>query len=187
MKTRYVLVAILLLATISCNQPPVKQHVPVPISEQEVLDTQKVWSDGIVYIGKVFSEGGDYRAAAESHIDELYAYQMGPVLFKPTLASVVPFRTDKTGALSYFVAGNPDFPEDHGFAIKPWISVRWESTGIITSETMAVAMGHYYFTPAGGGEEVKVEYSFAYQRDAEGQLRIILHDSHLPYSPPEQH
>jgi len=187
MKTAQVLFFGLLLTTISCNQPQVNQDVTNPITEQEVLDVQKVWGEGIVAIGKVFSEGGDYRAAAESHIDNLYGFQMGPVLFKPTLASVVPFRTDKTGALSYFVAGNPDYPEDHGFAIKPWISVRWESTGIITSETMAVAMGHYYFTPADGGDEVKVEYSFGYQRDSAGQLRIILHDSHLPYSPPEHH
>jgi hypothetical protein len=52
---------------------------------------------------------------------------------------------------------------------------------------MAVAMGNYYFTPVDGGNEVKVEYSFAYTRDNNGKLKIILHDSHLPYSPVETH
>lgn len=48
---------------------------------------------------------------------------------------------------------------------------------------MAIAMGNYYFTPADGGDEVKVEYTFAYTKDKDGKLRIIMHGSHLPYSP----
>lgn len=157
------------------------------ITEQEVLNAQKQWSDGIVNIGSVFTAKGDYKAAAEKHIDNLYGYNMGPVLFKPTLASEKQFRTDKESALSYFVGGNPKFTEDHGFAIKPWSSIRWESTGIKIVGNMAVAMGNYYFTPANGGEEVKVEYSFAYTKDKVGKLRIILHDSHLPYKPESKH
>ena len=112
---------------------------------------------------------------------------MGTVLFKPTLASEKQFRTDKEGALSYFVGHNPNYSEDHGFAIKPWSAVRWESTGIKIIGNMAVAMGNYYFTPADGGDEVKVEYSFAYTKDKEGKLRIILHGSHLPYAPTSSH
>ncbi len=48
---------------------------------------------------------------------------------------------------------------------------------------MAIALGNYYFTPANGGGEVKVEYTFAYTKDKDGKLRIIGHGSHLPYSP----
>ena len=48
---------------------------------------------------------------------------------------------------------------------------------------MGVAMGNYFFTPAEGGDVVKVEYSFGYTVNTEGQLKIVLHDSHLPYSP----
>jgi len=154
-----------------------------PVTEQEVVEAQQTWGDGIVKIGKVFSEGGDYRKASAEHIDALYDYQTGPVLFKPTMAAEQPFRTTRQGALSYFAAGDPEFPEDHGFAIKPWIAVRFENAGIKVNGDMALAMGHYYFTPADGSEEVKVEFSFVYQRDAEGKLRIILHDSHLPFSP----
>lgn len=62
-------------------------------------------------------------------------------------------------------------------------NVRWENIGTNIIGNMAVAMGNYYFTPAKGGDEVKVEYSFAYTKDQDGKLRIILHDSHLPYVP----
>lgn len=153
------------------------------ITEQEVLVAQKIWGEGIVRIGKVYSEEGDYKAEAKKHIADLYGYNLGPVLFKPTLAAEKQFRTTEEGALSYFVGHNENFSEDHGFAIKPWSAVRWESTGIKTEGNMAIAMGNYFFTPAEGGEDVKVEYTFAYTKDDEGALRIILHGSHIPYAP----
>ncbi len=151
------------------------------ITKQEVIEAQQAWSDGLIRIGKVFGDNGDYLAAARQHIDTLYGYAMGEVLFKPTLASKRQFRTTPDGALSYFVGGNPDYPEDHGFAIKPWSKVRWENAGVMIAGNVALAMGNYYFTPAQGGDEVKVEFSFAYTKDTNDQLRIILHDSHLPY------
>ncbi len=157
------------------------------ITEQEVSDAQKAWGDGIVKIGKVYLEKGDYKTTATEHINEFYNYQEGTVLFKPTLVSVKQFRTDHQGALSYFVGGNENYPEDHGFAIKPWSSVRWENIGTKIIGNMAIAMGNYYFTPAKGGDDVKVEFSFAYTKNKQGKLKIILHDSHVPYMPVEKH
>lgn len=196
MKQKINLLAIVfvLFAIMSCNtkeEGKVNPKVDVAvapeksktITSQEVLEAQKIWGDGIVRIGKVYMEDGDYTAEAEKHIADLYGYNLGPVLFKPTLASEKQFRTTKEGALSYFVGHNANFPEDHGFAIKPWSAVRWESAGIKTTGNMAIAMGNYYFTPTKGGDEVKVEYTFAYTKDDEGKLRIIMHGSHLPYSP----
>lgn len=153
------------------------------INEEQILAAQKAWGEGIVKIGKVFQDGGDYRAAAEEHINVFYNYQEGSVLFKPTLAAARQFRTDFEGALSYFVGGNSSYPEDGGFAIKPWTDVRWEPVGTKIIGNMGVAMGNYFLTPADGSEVVKVEYSFAYTSNADGQLKIILHDSHLPYNP----
>jgi hypothetical protein len=157
------------------------------ITEQEVLDVQKAWGDGLVKIGKVYLENGDYKTAAIEHINEFYNYQEGNVLFKPTLASVKQFRTDFQGALSYFVGGNENYPEDHGFAVKPWSAVRWENIGTKIIGNMAIAMGNYYFKPAKGGDEVKVEFSFDYTKNKDGKLKIILHDSHVPYVPVEKH
>ncbi len=165
----------------------VKTNAQTTISEQEVLDAQKAWGESIIKIGKVYAEKGDYKSAASEHINNFYNYQEGTVLFKPTLASVKQFRTDFKGALSYFIAGDENYPEDHGFAIQQWRTLRWENIGVKIIDNMAVAMGNYYFTPAKGGDDVQAEYSFAYTKDKEGRLKIILHDSHLPYSPEGKH
>ena len=153
------------------------------ITEQEILDAQKAWGEGIVKIGKVFIEKGDFKAAAEEHINNFYNYADGEVLFKPTLVSEKQFRMDFEGALSYFVGGNASYPEDHGFAIKPWSHVKWENMGTKIIGNMAVAMGNYYFTMVEGGDVVKVEYSFSYTKNTQGELKIILHDSHIPFNP----
>ena len=153
------------------------------ISEQQIQEAQQAWGEGIVYIGNVFQADGDYRQAAEDHIHRFYNYQAGEVLFKPTLVYEQQFRTDFAGALSYFVGGDENYPEDNGFAIKPWSDVRWENVGCNIIGNMAVAMGNYFFTQADGQGIVKVEYSFGYTTNENGELKILLHDSHLPYQP----
>jgi hypothetical protein len=188
-------ISFLILGVTSCNPEAkenskellVQSELTPSITEQEILDAQKAWGEGIVLIGKTFLEEGDYKAVALKHINKFYNYSEGSVLFKPTLASHKQFRTNIDGALSYFVAGDDNYTEDHGFAIKPWSSVRWESIGTKIIGNMAVAMGNYYFTPSNGGDEVKVEYSFAYTKNKDGELKIILHGSHLPYAPEEKH
>ena len=86
-------------------------------------------------IGKVYSEGGDYKKAAKEEIQNLYGYDLSSVLFKPTLASAKQFRGTFDGALSYFVGGNETYPENKGFAIAPYTKVRWENSGIIDQHT----------------------------------------------------
>jgi len=144
---------------------------------------QKEWGDGIVKIGQVFADGGDFKQAAKNHIESLYGYDIGMVLFKPTLASEDQFRESFDAALSYFVGDNETYPEDKGFAIAPYTKVRWENSGIYAKKCdMALAMGNYYFTTT-SGEEIKVEYTFAYVKDDKGKLRIVAHKSALPYNP----
>lgn len=186
-----VIFAVLFLSGItSCKQNTQNENTAITqteiepgITDQAITDAQIAWGEGIVKIGKIYQEKGDYKAAATEHINNFYNYQEGTVLFKPTLTSVKQFRTDFQGALSYFIGGDENYPEDHGFAIKSWSNVRWENIGTKIIDNMALAMGNYYFTPAEGGNEVKVEYSFAYTKDEDGKLKIILHDSHVPYSP----
>jgi hypothetical protein len=131
----------------------------------------------------VYVDKGDYTARATQHINDLYAYEQGEVLFKPTLASDDQFRETFDQALSYFVGG--DIAEDGGFAIKPWSNVRWGEQQIITDSDSATAMGNYFFTPVGSDEETKVEYTFGYMKDADGDLRINVHHSSLPFTPAE--
>lgn len=150
------------------------------IAKTDVIAAQEEWGRGIVEIARAHSTGGDYEARAKEHINTLYAYGVSDVMFKPTLASVDQFRPTFDGALSYFIGR--DGSEDSGFAIKGWTHVRWESNGIYTDGTSAMAMGNYYFTGP-DGDETKVEYSFGYILDDKGALKINLHHSSLPYTP----
>ncbi len=151
------------------------------ITAEEVSRAQQVWGDGIVAIGREYTDGGDYSKAAADHIDTLYAYQAGTVLFKPTKAAIKQFRLTREGALSYFVGGNGEYPEDKGFAIHPWTKVRFENAATFLHGDYAVAIGNYFFTQT-DGTEVKVEYTFGYIKHENGNLKINLHHSSLPFS-----
>ena len=81
--------------------------------------------------------------------------------------------------MSYFVAGNGECPEDSGFALRGWTNVRFENENIVINGDTAMVMGNYFFTSP-EGDEVKVEFSFAYILDSLGSLRIQLHHSSMP-------
>ena len=146
-----------------------------------VLAAQKAWGEGIVRIAAAHAAGEDFEQIARDHITTLYAYGSTPVLFKPTLAAEVQFRSTFDEALSYFVATNNVCPEDGGFGIKGWTAVRFENVDVLTSGPVAMAMGNYFFTTP-EGDEVKVEYSFGYMLDEDGAVKITLHHSSMPYS-----
>lgn len=144
------------------------------ITKDKVTAAQTKWGAGIVEIGKSDSS----KERAEKHLDELYGYDLGEVLFKPTKAAGDQFRGTEEEALSYFVTGI--VAEDKGFALAPYTNVRFENEGIIIDCDSALAMGNYYFTTT-EGNEIKVEYSFGYIEDKDGNLKINLHHSSLPY------
>ncbi len=150
------------------------------VNEADVIAAQKEWGEGIVAISSVHSAGGDFAARATEHINTLYAYGETDVMFKPTLAADDQFRETFDEALAYFIG--KEGTEDKGFAISGWTNVRWENNGVYTDSDSAMAMGNYYFTGADGGE-TKVEYTFGYVRNEDGDLKINLHHSSLPYSP----
>ena len=150
------------------------------ITKEDVIKAQDAWAAGIVNISKVFMEKGDYKAAAKKHIEDLYAYGKTDVLFKPTLAADDQFRETFEEALSYFVGGI--VKEDKGFAIKPWKAARFDGKQhIVIYADYAVSMGNYFFTPADGGAEQKVEFTFGYIKDENGDLLINVHHSSLPF------
>src|SRR6478736_6792946 len=131
------------------------------ITAADVNAAQQAWCDGLVKIGKVYKDGGDYKAEAGQLIDDLYDYKDGKVFFKPTLAfGKNTFRPTREGALSYFVGGNKDLPEDAGFALKQWVKVRYDNNaaenGIQIHGDIAITMGNVYLTNA-KGEEVVVD------------------------------
>ena len=143
---------------------------------------QAKWAAAIKNISKVHKEGGDYGATALEAAGELYAYGHSNVLFKPTKAVEYQFRPTAEEAMSYFVGGK--YSEDAGFAInggKGWSECVYENHQIDIKGDYAVAMGNYYFTCATSGDVSKVEYTFGYQRCADGKIRIFLHHSSVPY------
>jgi len=150
------------------------------ITKQNVLDAQKEWANGIIKIGSCMDQRSLCEKEAEVLIDRLYAFDLGTVLFKPTKAHHIQFRLDKKGAISYFVGGNNEYPEDHGFAINPWIKIWFDNAGLILEKKRALAMGNYYFVD-NKGVEIKVEYTFGYIQSNSEFLKIDLHHSSLPY------
>jgi hypothetical protein len=152
------------------------------LTEDAVQSAQREWGDAIVRLGQIHKHDGPIREEAIASIEQLYAIQDGGILFKPTLAAKIPFRTTLEGALSYFIGGNPDFPEDGGFVRQPWIAVRFDNQATTLLPNTAMAMGQYFFMDE-DNIETKVEYSFVYVADPSGRLRIKLHHSSIPYSP----
>jgi len=151
------------------------------ISRKDVVNAQEIWGKAIVAIGEAYRNKGDYKALAANTVDNLYGYDEGTVLFKPTKAAQEQFRITEAQAVSYFVKGV--VPEDKGFALQPWSQVRFENAGISLSCKDAITMGNYYFTDANTGKETKVEYTFGYRRNKDGKLLIDLHHSSLPFNP----
>ena len=150
------------------------------ITKEEIHLAQKKWGDAIIKIGKLKNSKTQYEQITDKLLNELYGFDYGEVLFKPTKASEKQFRLDLNAAWSYFIGGNQDFSEDLGFALNPWTNVRFENAGYNISEKFALAMGNYFFTDL-DGNETKVEYTFGYFKDKDGSLKINLHHSSFPY------
>ena len=149
------------------------------IKEKEILLIQEKWRKGVIEIGRLKDDFDTCRAFTESFINQLYAFDYGKVLFKPTKASKKQFRLDKKAALSYFIGRDTKYQEDTGFALNPWADIRFENIDIILEENRAIAMGNYYFADS-KGSVVKIEYTFCYKKCSDG-LRIDLHHSSFPY------
>ena len=155
------------------------------ITEQELAEARKIWGDALVAVSKAYEEGGidAARDVANGALDAAYGYNLGPVLFKPTLASgEQTFRPSRDGALAYFVGHSDDYPLDGGFGIKGWRKVESETAASYINGDVAMWMGWVTFTDK-NGDITKVDKSWGYQRDADGALRIIHHHSSLPYQP----
>ena len=96
-------------------------------------------------------------------LNELYAFDKGIVLFKPTKAKDEQFRFTKEKALSYFIAGKKKIcKEDSGFAIHPWKKITFNNSSYIIEDNIAFVMGNYYFTDL-NDITLKIEYTFGYK------------------------
>ena len=151
------------------------------VTQEQVEKIQNIWGDGVVKIGALKHDRKECEKFASEFLDNLYAFDKGKVLFKPTKCEKEQFRPTKSEALSYFISGDDRAcDEDKGFAIQQWKKVRFENTGFILEIDRAISMGNYFFTDL-DGNEAKVEYTFGY-KSINGNLKIDLHHSSFPYS-----
>ncbi len=153
------------------------------INEKELSDARIAWGKGIVEISASYESEGIEGATlvANKVLDNLYGFELGPILFKPTLSGGdQTFRTNKEGALSYFVGNNSKYPSDNGFGIKYWRKVESETSSIFINENVAMWMGWITLTDK-DGEIIKVDKSWGYKKINNGSLKIVLHHSSLPY------
>ncbi|MBE9054889.1 hypothetical protein [Sphaerospermopsis sp. LEGE 08334] len=165
------------------SSTPNTSVVNMTITESEVLAAQKAWGDALVAISTTNDEKGKAaaKALAEKIIDQAYGYQMGAVLFKPTLTQAPQtFRTTRQGALAYFVGGDPSFPNDTGFALKGWRKVEIRNAGIFIVGNVATTMGNVLVTDK-TGKVTTVDKTWKFIKDNNGKLRIVVHHSSLPY------
>lgn len=158
--------------------------VYAPITVPEVEAAQKAWGEALVAISTEHDTKGHAAAKqlAGQVLDTAYAYNMGQVLFKPTLTEAPQtFRTTREGALAYFVGGDKAFPKDSGFALKNWRRYQIDNAGIVITGDTAISMGNVTIWDSKGAM-TKVDKTWGYVRGGDGNLRIILHHSSLPYA-----
>ncbi|MGE8559039.1 MAG: hypothetical protein ACN6NU_11340 [Acinetobacter sp.] len=178
-----ILVTFLAIIFTACSTTPTTDRQKNMISEPEVIAAQQAWCKALVDISSTYDKSGKQAAngLASKVIDEAYFYQDGPVLFKPTLTTnPQTFRTTREGALSYFVGGNPNFPDDKGFALGGWQKCEVDNAAINITGDSASTVGKVHFTNR-NGEVTTVDKSWKFVKDNAGKLRIVVHHSSLEH------
>ena len=179
-RTLTALAAALAAAAVSANTPVYNAN----ITEAEVLAAQTGWCNALVAISKEGETNGQAAAKtlAGQVLDAAYGYNLGPVLFKPTLTEKPQtFRTTREGALAYFVGGDPNFPKDTGFALKGWTACKAENAAIHINGDVATTMGNVMITGK-DGNVTTVDKTWTFKKTDDGKLRIVLHHSSLPFT-----
>jgi hypothetical protein len=155
------------------------------ITEAEVKAAQDGWGKALIQISDDYASGDIAKAKATANrvIDAAYGYNLGVVLFKPTLThGAQTFRTTKAGALAYFVGDDRSFPADKGFALGGWKKYEYRNAGIFINGDLAITMGNVILTDK-DGKVTTVDKTWGFKKDSQGQLRIVLHHSSLPFQP----
>ena len=149
--------------------------------ENLVTLTLEKWANIVLQIGNAYREKKNLDKLVSELLHDVYAFNQGEVLFKPTLAKHDQFRSKKEEFVSYFLGQNNVCKEDTGFAIKNWKSIKFENYKVVENNDNLLAMGNYFFEND-KNEFLKVEYTFGFIRINNNELRINLHHSSLPYS-----
>ena len=157
------------------------------ITQSEVEQAQQGWCDALLTISAAYQTGGFEAAKVEAAavLDTAYAFDIGPVAFKPTYTTgPETFRTTREGAMAYFVGPDPSIPlfgSDQGFATyRHWVDCEVDNYVIQLMGNTANTMGLFRLTDS-NGQTALVEKTLTYLRDRDGQLEIVLHHSSAPF------
>ena len=178
------------LSTLSCLPSDASTKVQIfntQLTTDGVKAAQKGWCDALLTISDSYQRGG-YRAAkakAAAIIDAAYAYQYGPVAFKPTYAvGETTFRNTREGALAYFVGPDTDvkqFGPNQGFATyRHWKTCSISNDTIQLLGNTANSMGTVTLTDS-NGVKGSVEKTWTFWQPKPGVIRIIMHHSSAPF------
>tara|TARA_Y100000996_G_C22549147_1_gene653056 strand:+ start:1299 stop:1784 length:486 start_codon:yes stop_codon:yes gene_type:complete len=153
------------------------------IKENELDKARIEWGEGIIAISKAYEREGIGLATtiANEILENLYGFEFGPILFKPTLSGgAQTFRSNREGTLSYFIGNNSKYSNDTGFGIRSWRVFDSKTSSIFVDKNIAMWMGWVTLTNK-DGETLKVDKSWGYKKATNGSLKIVLHHSSIPY------
>ena len=181
-------VAVSSLVCAQTQAKPVVQVFNTAITEAEVNQLQEGWCDAVLAISAAYQNGGydAARAKAAAVIDSAYAFNYGPVAFKPTYASGPDtFRTTRDGALAYFVGPDPSIPlfrdKKLGFATyRHWVKCEIKDEVVQLLGNTANTMGQVILTDS-NGQTAEPEKTWTFLREMDGSVRIVLHHSSAPF------
>ena len=96
------------------------------INKNLIEKSQIEWGNGIIEIGKLKQNRLKCEEYTKSFLYRMYDFNNSKeILFKPTKAKIIQFRSSFEKALSYFIGGeNAVCSEDKGFALEPWSKVK---------------------------------------------------------------
>ena len=156
------------------------------ISKEEADNAIALWARGLFEIGAEFQANGYAKAkvVAEKFIKDTYNYQQDQgTSFKPTVADKSDSWRNTFGeALSYFVAVDPKYPKDKGFALISWKYMEKKAEAEFTSSVDTYIWCGKVTLKDNDGNTVLVDKTLGFKKDIHGNVRIFLHHSSLPFT-----
>jgi len=166
------------------------------ITGPEIQAAQQAWCAGLVAVSQANVQEGPVAMTAEAitMITNLYDYlDGGNVFFRPTLTEGDgTFRPTFNSALSYFVGSEnvtwpggtvpTEYQNDDGFAKNNITAATFTNTSTQYATfqifgNIGITMGNVTLTV--GGAPIVVDKTFIFRKNAQGNLKIILHKSAL--------
>jgi hypothetical protein len=139
-----------------------------------ITSAQEEWGAGVIAIGKDKEDKRLYTAKAQKFLNDTYAFDSEKVMFKPTKPFFKQFISNKEDALSYFI-----HPQK-GFALQPWIEIKFTNYDFIFKNNQALCIGNYSFKDT-KKDILKADYTFGYIKDSQEKVKINLHHSSLAF------